>query len=215
MKNGKSVLVVCSIAIAFFMIAGSATSEDALPPFGLNTVLVWKAQTPTFTSDFVIRIAEFLPDRYVEWEDYKSQGTLFMPSKEILAAKGYDSSSLFKDGVEARAKSITTMWLSKKIFQELKAKNKAKIDLDGVECTVVSTGTDQFTLEVNKKKMSLPVIKVKDNRGSERWFLDFEENPLLVKHQVGKYEQNLISITTDRSNTLRFIKGGKLSNLPH
>jgi hypothetical protein len=62
--------------------------------------------------------------------------------------------------------------------------------------------------------MELPVIKVNDDRGSERWFLDSEENPLLVKHAIRQFCQILASITTDRSNTLRWIKGKKLTN-PH
>jgi hypothetical protein len=214
MRKRNAILSACLIAVAFQALAWNAIPEVALPTFGRDTVLVWKTQSPTFTSDFVIRIAEFLPDRYMEWEDYQNQGTVFIPAQEIMDARGYESSSLFKEGVETRAKSATTMWLSKKTFLEIKAKNKAKVNLDGVPCTIVCTGLDQFALELNKSKISLPVIKVKDDRGAERWFLDLEENPLLVKHQVGKYVQSLISITTDRPNTLRFIKGSKLSNLP-
>jgi hypothetical protein len=55
---------------------------------------------------------------------------------------------------------------------------------------------------------------VKDDRGNERWFLDSEENALLVKHAVRAYVQTLTSITTDKPNTLRWIKGKKLT-APH
>ena len=63
--------------------------------------------------------------------------------------------------------------------------------------------------------MELPVIRVSDDRGSERWFLDDADNPLLVKHLFRQYSQTLVSITTDRPNTLRWIKGRKLANPPH
>jgi len=55
---------------------------------------------------------------------------------------------------------------------------------------------------------------VSDGRGGERWFLDQEENPLLVKHTVRHYTEVLSSITTNRANTLRWIKGKKLQNPP-
>jgi hypothetical protein len=61
--------------------------------------------------------------------------------------------------------------------------------------------------------MNLPVIKVKDDRGSERWFLDSEDNPLMLRHLIRKYDQTLASVTTDQPNTLRWIKGKKLANM--
>jgi len=70
-------------------------------------------------------------------------------------------------------------------------------------------------VEVNRSAMRLPVIKVADDRGAERWFLNQAENPLLLKLSVRGYTQALTSITTDRRNTLRWIKGKKLENLPH
>jgi hypothetical protein len=76
-------------------------------------------------------------------------------------------------------------------------------------------GNYRLPVEINKSMKDLPVIKVVDDRGSERWFLDSEENPLLLKHSIRQYVQTLTSITTDRSNTLRWIKGEKLKNLPN
>ncbi len=217
MKSGKAICCAFLISLAILTAAWEASSGDAvqLPAFGRDTVLAWRSIPQNVAADFVIRIAEFLPDRYLEWEDFQTQGTIWMPSREIREAKGYESKSLFKPGEDVCAKNVTTMWLSRKIFLEIKAKNKTKMILDGVPCSISCTGFDLFTLEVNKSKMSLPVIKIKDDRGSERWFLDLEENPLLVKHQVGKYEQSLISITSNKPDTLRFIKGRKLSKLPH
>jgi arginine repressor len=75
-------------------------------------------------------------------------------------------------------------------------------------------GSEKIKVEVNRTLMELPVIKVKDDRGSERWFLDSEENPLMAKQAIRQFSQTLASITTDRPNTLRWIKGKKLTN-PH
>lgn len=216
MRIGKILCPFLSfVAILTATLEATSGDENQLPAFGRGAVLVWKTQAQTYTSDFVIRIAEFLPDRYMEWEDFQTQGTVFIPSREIQEARGYESNGLFKSGTESRAKNVTTMWLSKKLFLELKAKKKIKLDLNGVQDSMAIIGSDQFTFEVNKSKISMAVIKVKDDRGSERWFLDLEDNPLLVKHANGQYNQSLISIATDKPDTLRFIKGRKLLSLPH
>ncbi len=217
MKTGKTSFCVLLAFIAMPATAWKMLSADdfQLPAFGRDTVLVWKTQTPKYSSDFVLRIAEFLPDRYVEWEEQPFQGTLFMPSRDLQEAKGYVSSQLFEPGVDTRSKNATTVWLSRKIFLDFKARKRIKINLDGVPGWVAWEGTERFTVEVNKSKVQLPVIKMKDDRGSERWFLDQEENALLVRHLLKEYDHSLVSITTNRSNTLRFIRGRKLENLPH
>ena len=56
---------------------------------------------------------------------------------------------------------------------------------------------------------AVPVVKISDERGTERWFIDLEDNPLLVNFLHRNYQQKLISITTDRPNTLRWIKSNK------
>ena len=69
-------------------------------------------------------------------------------------------------------------------------------------------------MEVNRIPRELPVIEASDGRGSEFWFLDLEENPLMAKQVIRHYSQTLAAITTDRLNTLRWIKGEKLAHPP-
>jgi hypothetical protein len=197
------------------VVPGSASDEGNLPVFGRDTVLVWKIQNRNFDSKFVVRIAQFYPDRFLEWEDTTTQGTIFMPSTDIQEAKNYISQSLFEAGSDTRSKNATTLWLSRRIYRDLKKTGKAKCQLDNVTGSLVFLGGDQITIDVNRSSRELPVIKVSNGRGSELWFLDQEENPLLVKHMIREFKQVLTSITTDRSNTLRWIKGKKLSNPPH
>lgn len=186
-----------------------------MPAFGRDTVLVWKSENQGYSEQFVVRIAEFSPDRFLEWEDSKTQGTIFISNRDILSAKGFVSSALFGSGMDTRGKDVTTLWLSQWIYRELKDKKKAKCDLDGVSATLTYRGDDQIAVEVNRLSMALTTIKVSDDRGSEKWFLDQEENPLMIKHTVRQYTQVLTSITTNRPNTLRWIKGKKLADLPH
>jgi hypothetical protein len=209
-----SVFAIAAILLASSLLS-SAINENPLPAFGRDTVLVWRIQSQDFVYSFVVRIAEFSPNRFVEWEDEKTQGTIFMPSSDIQGAKGYISSNLFESGMDTKGRNATTLWLSQQIFRDLKEKRKIKIDLDGVRSVAEYKGGDSLTVEVNRSPLSLPVIKIMDDRGSERWFLDQEENPLMVKHTIRHFSQTLSSITTDRPNTLRWIKGSKLSNPGH
>jgi hypothetical protein len=189
-------------------------AEMKLPAFGKDTVLVWGIHNEEFSSKFVVRIAEFLPDRFVEWEDETTQGTIFIPNRAVTGAKRFASARLFEGGVDTRGKDTTTLWLSQQVFRDLKDKKRVRISLDSIDSWLSLEGSGELSVEVNRSLLDLPAIKVKDDRGSERWFLDDETNPLLAKHTVRHFSQTLESITTDRPNTLRWIKGKKLTN-PH
>lgn len=202
------------VLVMLLSAAAPAVAADGLPPFGKDTVLVWEARNQEFIDKLVVRIAEFLPDRFIEWEDATTQGTVFMESRDLVGAKGLVGTNLFKSGMDTRSKNTTILWLSRRIYQELKEKKKAKCDLDGVPGQLVNEGEGRLAVEVNGSALELPVIRVTDGRGGERWFLDDPENPLMVKHMVRTYTQVLTSITTNRQNTLRWIKGKKLEKRP-
>jgi PAS domain-containing protein len=214
LRHRSGCFILIAVLLPFTAPAGSLSEGNPLPAFGQDTVLVWKIQNQEFSSDFVVRIAGFSPDRFLEWEDASAQGTIFMPSRDIEGAGGYTSAHLFSAGADTRSRNTTTLWLSRSIFRELKEKKRAKLAIDGVRGLMTFQGEDQLIVEVNRASLALPVIKVSDDRGAERWFLDQEENPLMLKHQLRQFSQTLISITTDRPNTLRWIKGKKLANPP-
>ncbi len=194
--------------------ASGRPETHPLPAFGRDTVLVWHMQFAEGSADFVVRLAEYLPDRFLEWENSTTQGTIFMPNKAILSAKGFVDAQLFEAGMDTKGTDTTTLWLSQRVYRDLKSKGKAKLLLDSIEGWLTVEGSDEMTIEVNRTPMALPLVKVRDERGSERWFFDFEDNPLLAKHTVRNYCQTLTSITTDKPNTLRWIKGKKLTS-PH
>jgi hypothetical protein len=198
-----------SILLAFGFQSAPGGADAALTAFGRDTVLVYKS-TNEKEGAFVVRIAQFLPDRYFEWEDGISQGTIFIPAKLVSDAHALVNYTLFQAGVDTRGKNATTLWLSRRVHRELKENPKVKFDLDGVATLVTVLGADQMIVEVNRAQKSLPVIKTRDEYHAERWFLDIEDNALLVKTAVRQYEQKLASITTDRPNTLRWIKDKKL-----
>jgi hypothetical protein len=117
MHNRRS-LFVCVLSLIFVLAAaaiGSPAGKNQLPEFGRDTVLVWNIQNEEYEAGFVVRIAEFYPDRFIEWEDEITQGTIFMPNQDLLAAKGFVNTSLFSSGREAKEKNVTTLWLRRQI----------------------------------------------------------------------------------------------------
>ena len=213
-KSGSAILRLALISVLGGGCFVCLTAEKQLPPFGKDTVLVWSIQNQQFSSQFVVRIAEFFPDRYLEWEDSTTQGTIFMPNRAVTGAKGFVNARLFEGGVDTRSRDVTTLWLSERIFSGLKENKRVKVSLDSIDSWMTLGGSDKLTVEVNRVPLELPTVRIKDDRGSERWFLDDDENPLMLKHEIRKYSETLTSITTDRANTLRWIKGKKLAN-PH
>jgi len=204
-------IVLASCALA----AQVPSGENTIPVFGRDTVLMYRIQNLDYKADFVVRIAQFLPDRYLEWEDELSQGTVFIPGRDIEAAKGYVNSSLFVSGSDTRGSGSTTLWLSRRVFRDLKANRKVKCMINGTMGVFTYQGDGALEVEINRTSLILPVIKIMDDRKEERWFLDREDNPLLLSHRLRKFSQTLAGITTDKSNTLRWIKGRKLENPPY
>ncbi|MDR0842062.1 MAG: hypothetical protein LBP68_01425 [Acidobacteriota bacterium] len=188
-----------------------ATADDfSLPSFGRDTVLVWKIEGPEYERSFIARLAAFAPDRFLEWEDEKGQGTVFMPEHDLLGAKGYESSALFASGRDKTSRNATALWLSRGVFSELKEKKSAKLNLDGVAAKLRLLGVERIPVEVNRIVVELPAVKVIDDRKAEWWFLDAPDNPLTVRYEVRNYRRALSSITTNQPDTLRWIKGSKL-----
>jgi hypothetical protein len=207
-------LTLVSLAIQPARDIGSQTIPQ-IPAFGRDTVLVWKAfNNANELGTLVVRIAQFAPDRYFEWEDSSGQGTIFLDGKALESSKIFLMRRLFQSGVDTNSKDSTTLWLSEKSYRDLKSKQKIKMAIDAIEEWVTLNGSDQMTLVVNQAQQALPVIKISNARGLELWFLDNAENPLQVKLSSRNYTETLLSITTDRANTLRWIKGKKLTD-PH
>lgn len=190
-----------------------AESELQLPEFGRDTVLAWETQSGYSTGSFVVRIAGFHPNLLLEWEDGISQGTVFIPSRDLSEGRGYVNRKLFLQGMDTRSDNETTLWLSRKIFRTLKEKREAKCYIDRTPGKMKYEGEEELVVKINGKPRALPVIKIRDDRGAVRWFLDREDNPLLIRYELRKFSQALKSVTTDRRDTLRWLKGRKLERL--
>ena len=201
-----SAFVIILVAVT----CGGAAEESKLPEFGLGTVLVWKIEGPEYEKSFVARLASFRPDRFMEWESEAGQGTVFMPERAVVDGRGYETSSLFAVGKDRKTRNETALWLSRRVFTELKEKKTVRWNLDGVASKLTFVEEGSISVEVNRNVTELPVILAADDRNAKWSFLNLPENPLMVRYEVRNYSQTLSSITTGAPDSLRWIKGGKV-----
>ena len=103
-RLGYTLLILIALMVSNI---GASSDGNNLPTFGRDTVLVWTILNGEMESNFVVRIASFSPDRFMEWESENSQGTVFMPSRDIQDAKSYESRDLFEGGVDKKSKKNT------------------------------------------------------------------------------------------------------------
>ena len=201
--------MICTMAAYHY----GAENRSELPEFGRDTVLAWDTKSGDSTSSFVVRIAGFRPNLLLEWEDGISQGTVLMPSRDLSDARGFVNRKLFLQGMDTRSDNETTLWLSRKIFLALKENGEAKCYIDRTPGKMIYDGEEELVVKINGSAQALPVIRLKDDRRAVRWFLDREDNPLMIRYEVRQFSQTLKSVTTDRRDTLRWLKGRKLERL--
>lgn len=200
-------ILIIALASSGVFLAGQ------LPEFPLGTVLVWKSENRGHSFDFVIRMAQFRPNRYFEWENQTTQGTVLIRQSALEGARKYTSYRLFQAGADMESSDEVSYWLSRNLYNDLRTARKTSIFLDGIKTDFVLVGSGELVVQVNQEPQSLKVLEAKDSRGGRWWFLDDPENPLVVKRQVSTYQELLFSVSTGRTDSLRWIKGSKLKSL--
>ncbi len=68
------------------------------------------------------------------------------------------------------------------------SQQKGKCLINGTTGVFTYWGEDALAVEVNRVPQVLPVIKVMDDRKEERWFLDQEDNPLMLQPPVPQFQ---------------------------
>ena len=167
--------------------------------------LVWDTEARNQMSEFIIRIAEFSPDRYFEWESRAQQRTIRIPAQVLRDSRTMTFARLFDNGVDIERANFLTLWLSERIHDELKKGNRSQVIIDSFKGEMVVTETLQYPLLLDKQAVSAPAIKVKDSRGGTWVFLDSRENPVMLEYRNPYYVQKVRTMTT-RGNLLRWIR---------
>ena len=174
--------------------------------FGDKTVLVYENQTGEDHHQFVVRIARFHPDIFLEWESYSHQGTIHLRKKAVADAEKLTVGGLFEAGVDIDSKDVMTNWLSGRMYRELIQDGRANVKLNRHRIRMSLVGEETRQLTVNKLEVEIPVIRIEDdNRGT--WIAHkAQENPVLIEYQSPHYHMRLARISTSQSNSLRWVR---------
>lgn len=185
---------------------GAKTAASTNLDFGEKTILVYENKTGGQSHQFVLRLARFLPDIYLEWESLNHQGTLHIYKKAVRDAKTFTVGGLFEAGLDLESKDTMTNWLPAKVYQELLEKGVARVKLNKqpLSLRLVKNGVHLVTL--NKVEVEVPVVQLVDDRKG-RWIVHRNgQNPVLLEYESPYYHSYLKRISTSRSNNLRWIK---------
>ena len=182
----------------------SLAGDRALGKLESGATVVWDTSARDHTSEFIIRIASYSPERHFEWESRAQQGTIRIPEKVLKEGKKITFARLFDNGVDIDRADFLTLWLSERIYEELKNSKRSKIMMDSIKDEFSLVDNLRYPLTIDKERTEVPALKVKDSRGATWIFLDDLENPIMLEYKNQYYEQKIRYVTT-RGNILRWI----------
>jgi hypothetical protein len=193
------------LLLLILVFQGSAPfAETPLARLDSGATIVWDTTAGDKTSEFIIRIAQYSPERHFEWESRAQQGTIRIPSHVLRDSKRITFARLFDNGVDIESADFLTLWLSRKIYDELKNSRRSRITMDSLKDEFVLLETIEYPLVVDKQTITAPAVKLKDERGATWIFLDSPENPIMLEYK-NKYFLQKIRYMTTRGNILRWI----------
>jgi hypothetical protein len=167
--------------------------------------VVWDSDAQGHTSEFIIRIAEFGPDRYFEWESRAQQGTIRIPAAILKESRKISFARLFDNGVEIDRADFLTLWLSENIYDDLKRNQRSQLTLDAIKEEFLLVETIPYPLMVDKQRVVVSALKLKDSRGAFWTFMDARDNPIMLEYRSKYFLQKVRSLTT-HGNILRWVR---------
>lgn len=191
------------MAIATLAVAQAESKQTEL---GENSILIYIHETETGETQFVLRVARFMPDIVLEWESLSHQGTIHLRKKAVEKGEGFTLSGLFDPGVDTDSKDVMTTWLSKALFDELIKSGETKIRLNRLSTRFTLKGEITYSLRVDKKEISIPAIVLADARGGKWVFQKSRENPVLLEFSNDYYREYLKTLILSQPGSLRWIQ---------
>lgn len=186
-----------TIALSLFLF--SCASTKSLTDLGVTLIegsdLYYEVNQNGNTYPFTLNMNHYTNTTIsFDWElDERSHGAVFMSEEALNSAT--DLMNYFKGGY-SDLEDKTSVWVSKKLFSEIKDGKKVKIGLDGGNHDIFElSGKDQFTIK-NKKTgqtIALPVLILKGENNNQIWIADDFTNRLIVKMDIG-FEIHLMAI---------------------
>jgi len=175
-------------------------------PAPAKAVLIYNSTVANKETQTILRVARFKPDIFVEWESVNHQGTIHLYQEAVEEGRKFILESLFDAGVDAESRDAMTIWLSGRMYKELKENGHARIELNRLPLKMKVVGTGTFDLMVDKQQRQIPVMTVEDERKNTWVFYDDADNPLMVEYKTPRYRKYLKSVSTSSWPGLKWIK---------
>lgn len=174
-------------------------------PLGPKSVLIYQNTSGHRESQFVLRLARFQPDIFMEWETVSHQGTVHLHRRAVQDGLKFSLTQLFEVGVDLESRDVMTVWLSQRMYQQLMEEGTIRISLNNLPARLTLEGEGVQTVSLDRQAVEVPVIRVRDERNGNWSFLKDPENPILMEYVSPYYRQQLTSISTSKGD-LRWIR---------
>ncbi len=193
------------LAAILLLTASSSAAPYKLTP-RQNTVLIYENQAREFKSRLVVRVARYGPDIVMEWENTNDQGTIHLFRKAVESGSSFTLRGHYQVGVDVESPDTSTIWLPRSIHSKLMEKGKAKFKRNRLPVDLRKIEDGTRTLQHNERKVEIEVFTAQDSRGDKWTFSADPENPILVGFESRYFKQRLVSFSTPKRDTLRWIR---------
>ncbi len=171
-----------------------------------GSILLYENMAGTKKTPFVIRVARFRPDTVLEWESVSNHGTLHLFQNAVQKGQRWTLTRLFETGADIESKEVMTIWLSKKMFQELMGKRATKVKFGRLPLKLAVHGEGPYTVRIDGKAKKIPVIYLRDDRQGEWSVQKDADNPILVEYTSRYFQHSLKVVHTSDKGQLRWIR---------
>jgi hypothetical protein len=193
-------------ALVISLSMATPTLQATSLAFGERTILVYENQTREDRHQFVLRIARFRPDIFLEWESLNHQGTIHLRRKAVAESRKMTVGGLFEAGVDMDSKDVMTNWFSMELFQQLIREGSTRIYLNKRSILLYLVEDETRVLTVDSVEVEIPAVRIRDSLNGTWVVHKNARNPVLIEYQTQYYRTLLKRVSTSRSNHLRWIK---------
>ena len=209
---------VCSyLLITTFVILGCAVreirKEVKVPWLKPGTKMVYGVDFQGKKYDFIVNVKSLPPEIKFDWEmtePVNKSGSILIKASALDTARG--QFNYFRGGSKT-LENATTVWVSKKVYKELKEKGTTKIILDSDSYTLSLKSKEKMKVSIDGTEKEIDVIYgeienaaveyaldesgnlIERPKNYKYWILDDPINPVIMR-MVIDFEIGIKEITT-------------------
>lgn len=192
-KNQFSFLLICMFAGNF----ASAQFQEYDPQKGSN-LSTKKGMNYTYEVDFfgnkydfIVSVTEKSPEKGLSF-DYKMTNTKNTSGKVYMSAEALNSARVqnnYFSGGDMKLNDMTTVWISKTVYEELATKGESKISTDGGSTWVALKRVHynyDFPVKTGAEVQNhFAYMYCEGSDGKAKFWIQTGNNPLILKMDLG------------------------------